>query len=185
MKDIEEMTDLTATQTQVALLQMQMRMAHNWLEGTMQGVTPAIAHWLPEGKPGSIGSEYAHVATNEDYFVNVLLRRGAPLLATSYAGKVGLGELPPTDGSWGEWSRTVQVDLDKLRNYAHAVYAATDDYLASITDETLQEPIDVSSIGLGMQTVASLLTILLANVNNHCGEISTLKGLQGLTGYPM
>jgi hypothetical protein len=148
-------------------------------------VTPAVAHWLPTGKPGSIGAEYAHVALTEDFFVNGILRKSAPLMAGTFAGKTGLSELPPTGGSWGKWSQSVQVDLDKLHVYAQAVYSATNDYLASIGDDTMSQSIDVSSVGLGMQTVSSLLTIVLANVNNHCGEIATLKGLQGLTGYPM
>ena len=180
------MADLVDTQTQTALLQMQIRTAHNWLEGTMQHVTTAMAHWLPAGNPGSIGAQYAHVALTEDYFVQSVLRGRVPLSAGPYAGKLGLSELPPArgQGSWGQWSRAVQVDLDLLRAYARAVYSATEDYLGSIGDEALYQPIDVTGIGLGVRTAASVLSMLLGNAHNHCGEISALKGLQGLTGYP-
>jgi hypothetical protein len=178
------MTDLVAVPTQVALLQMQMSMAHHWLEGTMKQVTPAVALWRPSGRPGNIGSQYAHVALTEDYFIQVALRHETPLMAGAYAGKVGLSEIPPIGGSWDKWSQGVQVDLDKLRAYAHGVYGATEDYLSSIGDETLGESVDVSDAGLGVRTVAFLLAMLLANVHNHCGEIAAIKGLQGLKGYP-
>jgi len=49
----------------------------------------------------------------------------------------------------------------------------------------LNRVVDLQSIGLGQQPISSFLVIMLANVNNHCGEISCLKGLQGLRGYPM
>jgi len=39
-------------------------------------------------------------------------------------------------------------------------------------------------MGLGQQTVGSLLALFGGHVTMHCGEIATLKGLQGLTGYP-
>lgn len=180
------MTNLVDTQTQVALVQMQMRTAHNWLEGTMQQVTPAVAHWLPAGTPGSIGAQYAHVALTEDFFVQRVLRNQPLLMAGPYAGQLGLSELPPVrgEGDWGRWSRAVQVELDLLRAYARAVYSATEDYLVTLSDDTLYQAVDASDIGLGVRTAASILTMLLGNAHNHCGEISALKGMQGLKGYP-
>jgi hypothetical protein len=69
--------------------------------------------------------------------------------------------------------------------YAHAVYSATEEYVASLIDETLGQTVDASHAGIGMQTAASLLTMLIANAHNHCGEIVALKGLQGLKGHPV
>jgi hypothetical protein len=54
------------------------------------------------------------------------------------------------------------------------------------TPAALARPLDLSTVGLGQQSVLFVLTALLANVSLHCGEISCLKGLQGLQeGYPM
>ena len=105
-------------------------------------------------------------------------------MAGPFAGKLGLSELPPIGGSWDKWSQVVRFDLEKLCAYARAVYGATEDYLSSIGDEMLRESVDVSDAGLGDRTVAVLLTMLLANVHNPCGEIAAIKGLQGLNGYP-
>jgi hypothetical protein len=79
----------------------------------------------------------------------------------------------------------VQVDLSALRQYAQAVYAASDAYLASLKPEDLNQPVDVSAFGLGEQTVGWMLNnAVVGHVNNHCGEVSCLKGLQGVKGYP-
>ncbi len=63
-----------------------------------------------------------------------------------------------------------------------AVYAATDEYLASLTDADLNRSLDLSGLGVGQQTLGWLLTLMLANVNWHTGEIACPKGLQGAGG---
>ena len=71
-----------------------------------------------------------------------------------------------------------------VRQYAQAVYAATDAYLAALHDGDLAIVINVPVPGMGSMPQGVFLSILLANCNNHCGEISCMKGLQGLKGYP-
>jgi hypothetical protein len=54
----------------------------------------------------------------------------------------------------------------------------------AIEDAELGRAIDLSAMALGVQSVGSLLTVVLHNILAHTGEISCLKGLQGLKGYP-
>ncbi|HEX5416365.1 MAG TPA: DinB family protein [Chloroflexota bacterium] len=165
-------------------LRGQYQQAHGWLEGTMERVTDEVAQKQPGGVATAIGAQYGHIAVSEDYMINGLLRGEAPVMATTRAGQTGLSALPPGGENWGDWAREVQAEVTTLRSYAQDVYAATDSYLASLADSELARPIDLSFIGLGMQNVGFVLTMMLANVNNHCGEIACLKGLQGLKGYP-
>ena len=167
----------------VAVLRDYFKFAHDWFEGTMQGVTAELAHWKPQGKAQPIGANYIHVLTTEDFMVNVIVQGGAPLMASSYADKTGFSEAPPP-GNRDEWASRVQVDLEAVRAYGQAVYAATDAYLASASDEDLDRMLDLSALGFGTQSVAFVFNLLLLNVYNHCGEISCLKGLNGLQGYP-
>lgn len=176
----------------VSLLGMQFREAHGFLEGTLQGVTSEQAHWTPPGIANPLGATYAHVALTEDGIIGAILKGGTPLFATSWAGKVGVSELPPMPGpggnglpGWNEWARQVQVDMPVLHEYAQAVYANTEAYLASLSTDDLNRPLDLSAAGLGQHTVASLLNTILSNVSWHCGEIACLKGLQGVKGYPV
>lgn len=176
----------------VSLLRTQLKAAHDFLEGTMQGVTAEQAHWSPSGLANPLGATYAHIALSEDGIINGMLKGGAPLFVTSWEGKIGLQNLPPMPGpggsglpAWSDWARQAEVDLPVLQQYAQAVYANTEVYLASLSDEDLNRPIDLSAVGLGQHTVGSLLSTALSNIQWHCGEIACLKGLQGVKGYPV
>lgn len=122
----------------------------------------------------------------------VLLKGGKPLFDSGWAGRTGLSEPPPSADparpgfpDWSGWSRKVTLDLPAARKYAKAVYAASDNYIASLAPEDLARPVDLSFVGLGMSTVGFMISVAIAgHVLNHCGEISCLKGLQGRRGYP-
>jgi hypothetical protein len=169
----------------VALLRQQYQLTHNLLEGTMADVSSEQAHWAPPGAAMPIAAQYAHILNSEDGLVNGFLRRTQPLVATSWAGRTGLSEPPTAAPPWNEWAARVQVDLAATREYAQAVYANTDAYLAELTAEDLDQPLDLSMIGMGQQSVGFLLQLLIWNAGAHCGEISSLKGVQGQKGYPV
>jgi DinB family protein len=163
--------------------------AHAQLEATMQDVTPELAHWPPPGTANPLGATYAHVVISEDMIVHGMLQQGAPLFATTWAGRTGISEPMPMPGpeweNYGAWARRVRVDLGALREYAQAVYAATDTYLASLPTDALDRQLDLSALGMGQMTLAWVFSrMLFGHVDNICGEIACLKGIQGAKGYP-
>lgn len=159
-------------------------LTHQYLEGTMLGVNQDVLSWSPQPGPASILSQYAHIVTSEDWLINVKAKGAAPLMATSYAGRSGF-QTPPPPVDWNAWGRQEEIDVDALRRYAQAVYAATDAYLASIHDDELHKPVDMSEAGMGQLTVGGVLMLAAGNSFLHTGEISALKGLCGLIGYPV
>lgn len=166
----------------ITFIRSQLKLAHDWLGGTMQGVTNETAVWVPTGKPNPIGAQFGHVVTTEDFLTNSF-RNQPPLMATTYAGKTGLSELPPP-GDWSGWAHGVKVDVDAVKTYAQAIWDNTDVMLATMSDDDLNKPFDLSMIGMGMQTVATVINLIVLNNYVHMGEISALKGLQGMQGYP-
>ncbi len=162
------------------------------MEATVGNVTTDEAHWSPPGVASPLVANYAHVVVGEDATVNGMLKGDVPLFASEWAGKTGISELPPGPDpnapgfpDWSGWSHRVRVDLSAMRKYAEAVYAASDEYLASLTDDDLDRSVDLSVLGLGERSLRYLLTNgILGNAFTHCGEISCLKGLQGKRGYP-
>lgn len=170
-------------QAAVSNLRLLFGLAHSYLEGTLEGLTPEQCTWLPANKPAPIFAQYAHIITSEDWLVNIKAGGGTPVMATSHAGRTGFVTPPPPVG-WDGWARETSIDLSALRDYAQAVYQATDAYLAGISDDELSRPVDMSEVGYGQQPVAFVLGLALLNSALHCGEIACLKGLQGLTGYP-
>jgi len=168
----------------VSLLREQIQQAHGFLEATMEGVTPEQAHWTPFGAANPLAATYVHAVASEDLAVNMVLKGGAPLYASSWAEKTGISEVQPLTSA--EWARRVRVDLPTTRSYAQAVHAATDGYLATLNDDDLARVLDLTNFGLGKMTVGTILNrMILGHIDNMCGEISVLKGLQGAKGYPI
>ena len=171
------------------LLRNLMKAAHEVLEGTVADVNTQTAQWCPPGKAHPVGALYVHILMGEDSLLNGAVRGGAPLFATTFAGKVGVSETPPApdqDG-WDEWARRVQVDMAVARAYAAAVYAETDAYLASQSDADLGKTIKhpFANFGFPDTTPADFIaSVLSQHVAHHTGEISAMKGVQGLKGYP-
>ena len=175
----------TATQ----LLRQQIRLAHEALEATMAGVTPAMAHAVPPGIANPLGATYAHLVCSEDMLIQGMLKQSAPLAASAFAGATGLSEPMPAPGpDWSrypDWTRNLRIDLESLQRYAQAVYSATDAYLEGLSDADLEQPMDLSFVGLGQQTLGVMLSVLvLYHIGTETGEIACLKGLQGVKGYP-
>lgn len=160
-----------------------LRWAHELLTMVTVDLTPEQTAWLPMGTANPIGAQYAHAICSEDAVVQVLLQRGAPLYASTWAGRTGISD--PQWAATFEWARAVVVDLPALREYAAAVAVATEAYIASLSQADQGRIVDLTSVGLGQQSVVWVLNaLLIGHLQNMTGEISVLKGLQGAKGYP-
>jgi hypothetical protein len=170
----------------VDLVRSQYKGAHDLLEATMGDMTPDQAHWAPPGVANPAGASYSHMVGAEDFLISTMVRGTKPLAMGDFAGKTGVSEPPPPPGpGLDAWCRRVQVDLSQAKAYAQAVYKQTDDWLATLSAADLDKPIDMTSFGMGQQPMATLVAnIIIQHLNNHLGEISCLKGLQGAKGYP-
>lgn len=163
----------------VTNLRAQLKGAHDWLEGTLADVDDTLANDVPPGgKVTTIGAMYAHVTIGEDYFVNALLTGSAPLMMTV---NPGISEPPPM-GPWGEWGRGVTTNIAAQRAYAQHVYTATDSYLSTLADAELIRAVETP---VGSMPLGAFIGLWILNAHCHAGEISALKGLKGLKGYPM
>jgi hypothetical protein len=173
----------------IFLLQIQLQHARQWLAGTTADVTDDVAHWTPPGVANPLGATYTHLVVSEDMIVNGLLKQCPPLFATSWDGRTGLSEPMPLPGpeweNYGSWARRVQIDLPALRDYERAVQANTDEYLNALSPADLDTAVDLTNLGFGEVTVGWVIgRLLIGHIDNECGEIACLKGLQGVRGYP-
>jgi len=176
--------------TRVELLRRLLSDARQVLEGTMADVTQAQMDFVPPGIANPLGATYAHVICSEDLVVQGMFRQVPPLAMSTWSGRTGLSEPMPMPGpdwpSYGPWTRRVHVDLTAVRAYAQAVATETDQWLSSLSDADLDQPMDLSSVGLGQHTWASAIAALLGNhLGTESGEIAVLKGIQGARGYPI
>ena len=138
------------------------RTAFKWasglLEMTMADASAQLAGWAPPGIANPIGATYAHAVCGADGIVHTMLQPGAPLYAGEWAGRSGVSE--PRFDQTQEWARSVTVDLDAARQYAQAVYAAVDSFIASLSEADLERELDLSSVGLGTRTLDWCLSAL-------------------------
>ncbi|MCO6450079.1 MAG: DinB family protein [Caldilineales bacterium] len=163
------------------------RQAFKWatelLEMTIAGTSPEHLHWNPPGTANTLAALYAHAVCGIDGVLNLLLRNTASHFSTDWAGRTGVSE--PRWNITPEWSRSVRIDLAAMRPYVEMVYAEADAHMAALTEDDLEREINLSSQGLGKRNVDWCLSALMTgHVNNMAGEISCLKGVQGLQGYP-
>lgn len=165
----------------VSLLRMQLDDAHNLLESTVGDLSSDRLHYLPEGRALPVGAAYAHVIFSEDILVQVL-KGQEPLFETGTP--TGASEpMPNFMKGWEDyaaWTKRVRFDISGLREYAKAVYANTDAYLATLNEA------DLDKAGpFGDKSLAYFISrAVVGHVDNLTGEISAAKGLQGLQGYP-
>jgi len=161
--------------------------AHTYLEQTMEGVTNEVAHYTPAGKANPISGVYAHLIFSEDFFLHAFLKKSKPLFETTWNDKTGISELQPTEWvtEYPRWLKQVTIKVPDVYKYAKAVFTETESYIESLSDDDLEKDIDMSMFGMGTKTQGSMIhMMILGHIWSIMGEISVLKGIQGLKGYP-
>lgn len=169
------------------ILLNQLKAAHGALEQTMEGVTDEVAHFMPPGKANPIAGTYAHLVFAEDMFIHGFLKKTKPLAETTFKNNTGASELHPTEWqvAYPKWLKEVRLDIKQFREYAKAVFAESENYVASLTDADLEKDIDMSAFGMGSRKTYDFIANLISgHAYPIMGEISVLKGIQGLKGYP-
>ena len=167
----------------IGCLRESVQWGYQLLEMVMADVSDEQARWTPPGVANPIGALYAHALLSVDGVINGMLKGGAPRFATEWAGQAG--QLPPQMSLSFEWGRGIQPDLPALGQFGQTVVADADAYLAQLSESDLDRMLDLSSAGLGTRSVSWIVSALVAShLNNMAGEISALKGIQGLKGYP-
>lgn len=169
------------------ILLNQLKSAHAAFGQTMEGVTNEVAHFMPPGTANPIAGTYAHLIFSEDMFVHGFLKKTQPLMETSFKDKTGASEVQPNDWvtAYPKWLREVKVDMEKFNTYAQAVFAATEEFVASLSDEDLEKDVDMSAFGMGTRKMHDFIAnMITGHVFSIMGEVSVLKGIQGLKGYP-
>jgi len=172
-----------------AVLAAATKQAHWLINATLEGVTQELANRPAPGLANPIGIAYAHVVCAEDGVVNGLLQGQQPLAASVYAGKTGVDRPMPmpgmVEGDMEDWLHNSHVDLVALQAYSAAVFAATEAFIAGVDEATLGRKIDLSFAGLGQMRFSDVYPLLVVqHCDNFSGEISAMKGVFGMKGYP-
>ncbi len=157
--------------------------AHTSFRETIADLTDDQANHPVVGVAGSIASSMAHMVVAEDSIVHVLLGGTRTLADGEYANRTGINR-PQWFNDEG-WRSEVRVEMEPFKTYTDAVFGASEAWVASQSAEDLDRPLDLTEYGLGQVTVGwAIGALLVVHAGNLTGEISALKGSQGLKGYP-
>jgi hypothetical protein len=110
------------------------------------------------------------------------------LYQTAWKSKTGASALMPEMGeTWAtdhaKWAKSLKLDWSQFSRYAKAVYKSTDTYLQTLTPKSLEQELDLGT--MGVYTVAHILTSwVIGHAHNLAGEISAIKGVFNSKGYP-
>jgi hypothetical protein len=151
-----------------------------------------LSERLPGATIQSIAAIYTHAVLTEDAFVHRSMLSTDPLFASpAWSSRIAF---PPNVGINTEWARDFRPDLRALREYADAVYAATDVCLASAADEDVARmvPKHLAVLREGRPAIEQrevplwfvLMDDVILHTAEHTGEISALLGARGLKGSP-
>ncbi len=163
------------------LLRAQFQTMHQFLDMTIADCSPEVLENKDDAWTiNKVGSLYAHVVLAEDMMLNGMGKGGALVLnSDGWAEKLAIENASPRQD---EHLAGLTIDLEAFREYAKAVAAATDDFLANATDEQLNKEVD--SPGGKQPFITFFANIGLTHIAGHWGEIAALKGVQGLKGLP-
>jgi hypothetical protein len=169
----------------VELIQYSLDNAFGILGQVVADLTQEQADWTPPGIANPIGATYWHAVSGADEVVCKWIRGQEPLHQKGgWQGKV-LTVSAPEPGPGGDYlayMRAIRVDVPALHEYARAVAEAIQEWLASLAPEDLERELETP---IGKLDVGQMLeTFVIWHINAHCGEISALKGCQGVKGYP-
>jgi hypothetical protein len=156
-------------------------LVHDYLEAAIDGCEPeTLAHVFPGATIGAILPIYIHAVDSEDWCFQQLIQK-KPKLIESGKWYERWGVAPPQPGKEVDWNN-VTVPLSEVRDYAKAVYAATDEWLNGATEADLDLQVDWHS---GPKSAAWVIADTVhVHLSFHAGEISSLKGVMGLKGLP-
>ncbi len=194
----------------IELIQRSLAFAFEILEHLVSDLTQEQADWMPPGNASPIGALYWHIVAYCDQlvhewcmppFMHITLNEWIEAKCAKH--ELGMGQAPlrksagwqervviacppenPEDPYWDLRAARegLRVDLPALHDYARATAQALQSWVASLTPEDLARtiPTPIGDYDLGPY----LEIFIIWHINAHCGEISALKGCQGLKGYP-
>ncbi len=165
------------------VLREAMRNEHNMIEQAVRDLTPDQMHWVPpDSKANHIGFTLWHILRTEDNVVQFVLQERKPTvwLEGGYQERFGLERIAQGTGMPTADAHALRLPpMDEWLEYQRAVWQATDDYLASADDESLERTVTVKPLP-DMKARQALNNIVLTHGHAHMGEICILRVLQGL-----
>ena len=150
--------------------------ALDFLNTCVQGMDEAQYNWKPSGTCNPVCKLHAHALASVDFFITSLLQ-GQKTSWPQIASKAGF----PTN-IMEIWQSDATISPSAMQDYANSLRESVISYINTLSDEDLDREIDTRFFDT--QTVGWVLQHAGVHTAGHTGEISAVKGMQGLKGLP-
>ncbi|HYM16598.1 MAG TPA: DinB family protein [Dehalococcoidia bacterium] len=155
---------------------LQLEQAFNLMNAASDGMDETQYNWAPAGTCNSVAKSHVHAASSIDFFINHIAQ-GKPLAWPEHGPKLGLPANPQEI-----WSFSGTVPIAPIAEYSRQLQKAALDYVATLQDSDLDRQIDTQFFG--KQSLAFIVQLVGLHCAGHTGDISAVKGMQGLKGLP-
>ena len=160
-----------------------LRNQHRMIDEAVRDLTPEQLHWLPPDSPANhIAFTLWHYVRTEDNIVQFVLQGRKPTvwIEGGYNESFALDRIAQGTGMPTDDAHALRLPaIDEWLKYQHAVWQASDEYLSSVSDEALEQVLQVRPFGdLPARQVLNIS--VLTHGHTHLGEINLLRVLQGL-----
>lgn len=149
----------------------------NLMNSVAEGMDDGHYNWQPGGTCNAIAKSHVHALTSIDFFVNMLAKGGGAMIWPEFATKMGLPANP-----MGIWGFEGQVPLAMMKEYAEQVQASALEYVGGLSDADFDRELETQFFG--KQPLAFIIQIIGLHSAGHLGDMSAVKGMQGLKGLP-
>lgn len=140
------------------------------------GMTDEQYNMKPAGTANAIAKSHVHAMTAVDFFLNGTVK-GGQMLWPAFAKANGLPGNPTEI-----WGHAGAIALAPMKEYGAKVQASVLEFVGTLSDDDLDREIDTPFFG--KQTTAFMIMLAGMHSVGHCGDMSAVKGLQGLKGLP-
>lgn len=164
-----------------AVLKASFDLAHMVFNAVVADLQPGQAAFsLPGGMVPSAAAMIAHMLYGEDMMVGQAGGGTMVLESGDFGRRTGI--VRPQPSMTPDWL-ALDFDIGGLKDYADAVFARTSAFLESADVAALDRRV---STPLGTEVTAAeyLGGFGVVHLAEHTGEVSTLKGAQGVKGLP-
>lgn len=154
---------------------------HAQWDGAVSDLTPEQMYYRP-GVGNHIGFIVWHYVRTEDNLMQFIFQNRKPTvwLQGGYDQTFGLPRTAQGTGMPAEEAVRLRLPpADQWMNYQHAVWRATDEWLASVTDADLQRQVLIKPFG-EIPILTALRQIIIGHGYMHLGQVYHLRTLQGL-----
>lgn len=140
------------------------------------GMDDTQYNWEPAGTCNSASKSHVHMLTSLDFFINAKVR-GQDLAWSTFAPANGLPANPLE-----VWNHGGAISQAAVAEYGKGLQQSVLDYVSSLSDADLDREVDTQFFGT--KSIAFVLQLAAMHCAGHAGDVSAVKGMQGLKGIP-